>query len=324
MNAAKWDDALEKALCLQRKSRSHNEEINNRLFPRPLFDKVKTPERHRFFEICGVEPPGLPCYLPICNSDSSQWFCIIDLDREVFTIDHGAHFKVDSIPECEWGKALVQDRCGNRLALPGLVPEDSLASLDIGLLLPNAVLLELYQRHNVKIVIPKGIQGFDPARRHGPILCARIFQMFQRTHKCPLAHLLQSWKLEELHFREIVYAILCLASGSQNVTLELSGHLERDVGATHSFLNSSESWDTELEFVAHLGTGCHIEGNPPGSAPEASMYWFEGALVYLAMRVDNPETAKQTIAKVVTFCRGSCPERPVNFVLMSTQHIILA
>ena len=70
----------------------------------------------------------VPCYRPGFNDLYIEWTYTIDLDREVFSIDNGGHFKLNKIPGA-WIEALGLDHNSGRLILPHLVPADSLASL---------------------------------------------------------------------------------------------------------------------------------------------------------------------------------------------------
>lgn len=71
----------------------------------------------------------LPCYRTGLNDLLIEWTYTIDLDREIFSIDNGCHFKLNKIPKYTWAEALALDNDERRLILPYLVPADSLASM---------------------------------------------------------------------------------------------------------------------------------------------------------------------------------------------------
>lgn len=71
----------------------------------------------------------VPCYRTGFNDLYIEWTYTIDLDREVFSINNGVHFKLNKIPEDDWDKALGFDSDSGRFILPSLVPADPLASL---------------------------------------------------------------------------------------------------------------------------------------------------------------------------------------------------
>ena len=58
-----------------------------------------------------------------------EWVYILDLDREIFSVNNGAHFKLEQIPHVDWIAALADGELGDKIALPGVVPEDALANL---------------------------------------------------------------------------------------------------------------------------------------------------------------------------------------------------
>lgn len=70
-----------------------------------------------------------PCYRTGLNDLYIEWTYTIDLDREIFSIDNGCHFKLNKIPKETWAEALAFDNDGRRLILPHLVSADSLASV---------------------------------------------------------------------------------------------------------------------------------------------------------------------------------------------------
>ena len=303
--ALKWDKAVQKALCIPHERRASADiECWNR-------------------DIRYSGDEALPYYMPAMNDLSIQWVYVLDLDREVFTVDHGAHFELKDIPLNYWKSSLAQDEYGNRLLLPNLVPQSSIASLEIVPVLADDCLLDAYKNLSVKIVTPRGIRGFPPDRRHGPLFHARLFQIFQRSHKIPLACLLRGWTPDELQYREIAHVILCLASGSQHTSLELEEDLQEHTYNRFAQLQPSGTDELGSEFIAAMGTGCHLEGNPTGSAPDMNIYWFGNALICLAARLDCPGVVEGNIVSLVRYrCRLSI-QKPVDAVLISIEHVLL-
>lgn len=138
-----------------------------------------------------------------------------------------------------------------------------------------------------------------------------------------LAHLLLGWKLDDFAFREIAFTILCLASGRQNVSIVESLGLVDDDAHGCANLTNRMSQEDEPEFVAHMGVGAHLNANAAGSAPQSTIYWFEGVLVHLVAQLDRPDAITQSVARVVQRTRESCPWQPVDAVLISIAHVVL-
>ena len=227
------------------------------------------------------------------------------------------------IPRSEWIHALAKTGAGRRLLLPDLLPEHTTTSLVVRKGPPDVVLHRLYEGLSVGIVTSKGINGFHPTQRHEPLFCARIFQTFQRAQMQVLAHLLLGWKPDDFPFREIAFTILCLATGRQNVSLVEDVRVANDDAHGSANLMNNTNDDVEPEFLAHMGVGSHFNHNPAGSAPKSSMYWFEGILVHLVARLDNPDIVPESVARVVQCARESCSRQSVDAVLISIAHIVL-
>lgn len=63
-------------------------------------------------------------WLAPLNDFMIEWVYIIDLDREVFSVNNGAHFKLDRIPHIDWMGSLADGRLGDKISLP-FVGEDA-------------------------------------------------------------------------------------------------------------------------------------------------------------------------------------------------------
>ena len=276
---------------------------------------------HWTYDVGGdVQELPLPSYM---NDTFIEWVYVIDLDREIFSVDHGAHFPLGNIPRHGWINALDRNYNGHWLVLPDLLPDNAVTSLVVRPDLPDVKLIRLYEELDIKIVTPDGINGFHPTQRHETLSCARIFQIFQRTQERVLAHFLLGWKPDDFPFREIAFTIVCLASGRQNVSLVADSRLADDGAHGCANLMSSTDQEEESEFVAHMGVGAHLNDNAAGSAPQSSMYWFEGVLVHLVARLDQPDAIPQSVTRVAQRAREDCPWQPVDAVLISIAHIIL-
>ncbi|CAF9921505.1 MAG: hypothetical protein ALECFALPRED_001813 [Alectoria fallacina] len=314
--AAKWDKAVQDSLKVKRDYINNGEDEDCSQGSEISSNKFSPWQLH------GPDVDRFPSYVPWFNDTFNEWVYVVDLDREVFTVDHAVHFKLDKIPRHDWANALGFSDSGERILLPCFVPEESITDLLLRLDPPAAENLRMYTDLNAKMVTAKDINDFPPSLRHGPILYARIFQMYQRQQKLVLSHLLLGWEPSELHFREMVYAILCLASaGSSAVELVYSQNLREGEG--HAFLSKGVETEATTEFLAHLGIGGHLEGNEPGSAPEGLMYWFQGALVLVTAHLNHPGVLEESVAQVASYCRAKHPGKSVNAIVISIEHVVL-
>lgn len=309
---AEWDEAVKATLRVER----------------PATDDCENEDgsQSTIFSPWQNNGPGTSCfpsYLPEFNDLFIEWVYVVDLDREVFTVDHAVHLKLDKIPRHGWINTLGAGAVGERILLPCFVPKESITDLVLRPDPPAAESLRVYMDLDAKTVRAKGIKDFDPSLRHGAILYARIFQIYQRQQKSVLSHLLLGWEPSELHFREMAYAILCLASlGSGNVEWVDSRGLGKGEEG-HAFLRKGVDAEATTEFIAHLGVGSHLEENAPGSAPQELMYWFQGALVLVTAQLDRPGALEESVAQAASYCRAKCPEDSVNVIVISIEHVVL-
>ena len=153
--------------------------------------------------------------------------------------------------------------------------------------------------------------------------------MWSRIEKCrvnPLlggleATLLQ-WTADDFAFREIAYAILCLAAGGLYLTALPK---ERVIANREGYSNvKPEDQDCyNTAFVAPLVSGAHLAHQAPGSAPTESMYWMEGVLVFLTTQLFRPNIFDAEFLRVNRYCQEHHPSTIIDAVLMSIEHVVL-
>ena len=207
-----WHLAVERYLCRKRADYEENEDVDEDASE--LDDRESTTEDDHW----DVSTETLPAFTPPFNDLFIEWVYTIDLDNEVFTVDNGAHLHLDRIPRDAWINALAHAYHGDRIFLPKTLPEEAIADLVVRLPSPT---LNMLKSLDISIVEAKGLDAFPPMRRHGPLVRARIFHFFQNAYEPILSALLLNWRTNELPFREIAYALLCVASGSPNLSFVL-------------------------------------------------------------------------------------------------------
>ena len=132
--ALEWDKAVEDALCVSRRD-TGDETV--------FLSGSKDFEDRWWFEIMEVDKRHLPDYMPPFNELFIQWIYTLDLDNEIFTVDNGAHFRLDRIARIHWADLLTIDEYGCRIVVPNLVQDESIASLDICLPTPDQTLVDI-------------------------------------------------------------------------------------------------------------------------------------------------------------------------------------
>ena len=305
--ALKWHDALERFLC-----RKSAEDVDDD-------ERITANEKQAW----GVATENLPDFRPALNDLYIEWVYTIDLDNEVFTIDNGAHVKLIQASDLVWIGALAQATYGDKVLLPRCVPQEAIADIVLKLPAPSSSTLTAYEDLKVKIVEATGLNGFDPSRRHGPLFRSRIFYFLREIYEHVLAATLLSWTEQDLPFREIAYAVLCLASANHHISIVSASQVSHSGGIGYANLENNHKNEIS-EFLAFLGVGCHLEGLPPGSSPDSRMYLFDGALVYLvAQLIDVPGILDAAVVSIVEHCQKERPNQHVKVILMSVEHVVL-
>ena len=310
--ALKWDHAIHQFLCRPHPSSEDDVETDD--------GQIKLMDEYPW----GIDTETLPDFKPGFNNVFIEWVYTIDLDKEVFTVNNGAHFKLDQIPRGAWINAMAHTFVGDTVVLPGSVPKEAIADLVVKPQAPSPNLLIKYNGLEISIVEAKGLGAFYPTQRHGPLLRAKIFNLFEQAHEDILSTALLSWTAEEMPFREIAYAILCLASTNQSLSLVRSQHVSQEGRIGHAHLRNMDGKSEAVEFLAHLGVGCHLEGLPLGSSPEQETYWFDGALIHIVAQLSHgPEVVHAAVSFVSEYCQSKRLHQCVDAVLLSIEHLVL-
>lgn len=71
---------------------------------------------------------GPPTWLVPLNDLFIEWVYIVDLDREIFSVNNSTHFKLDQVSKIDWIGALVGFG-RDAIALPARLPEGVLTNL---------------------------------------------------------------------------------------------------------------------------------------------------------------------------------------------------
>ncbi len=70
-----------------------------------------------------------PSLLAPLNEAGIEWIYTVDLDRETFSVNNGAHFKLEQVPHIDWINSLADGRLGDKISLPSAVPMEAITSL---------------------------------------------------------------------------------------------------------------------------------------------------------------------------------------------------
>lgn len=254
-----------------------------------------------------------------------QWLYILDLDREVFSVNDGAHFKLDQVPHINWIAALADGALGDKILLPKPLSEEAIAN---AVATPSTVDCDLFGeardsgnrtvRPARRIVKPKTIADIGCRCQHGPSLRWMIFSIWsQNMHQILTASLLQ-WSTPDLPFRETAFAALCIASGSQNIVVlpadkSKSKRKHNDLIALADQISEGSDDEKSLPKLRES----------PGSSPEKMIYWLDDVLVMLATQLYRPQVVDESVAFIAQYCRILHPQDTIDAVLISIEHVVL-
>lgn len=80
--------------------------------------------------------------------------------------------------------------------------------------------------------------------------------------------------------------------------------------------------DCSSEFLSQFLSGSHLDGASPGLSTRDTVYWFNGALVILTIRLRDANALERGLQKVVQYCQQhQCSS--FNAILISIEHVVL-
>ena len=72
---------------------------------------------------------GIPSWFPPIKKLWFQWVYIVDLDREVFTVNNCIHFKLEQAPHVNWTDGAVDGQWDREVLLASSIPEEAFTDL---------------------------------------------------------------------------------------------------------------------------------------------------------------------------------------------------
>lgn len=70
-----------------------------------------------------------PTWFAPLNDVNISWVYIIDLDRELFSVNNGAHFRLDQVSKLNWPETLGVGRLNDTFAFPARLQDGAITSL---------------------------------------------------------------------------------------------------------------------------------------------------------------------------------------------------
>ncbi|KAL8655061.1 MAG: hypothetical protein Q9210_001122 [Variospora velana] len=302
---AKWDHLLQDILCIQP---DHLSQVTSNRTMDGVLDEAFDARLEEF-------PTSDPGHLDM----NIEYTYTYDLDHELFSVDNTAHFRLQHIPRnSAWIEALCQDETSRRFVHPRLAPEESLGSLACD----NHPISPKDEEYWTTLAT-REVAAKANCTNLSSQLRLKLFDFLEDSQIPNLRVTLLSWTANDLVFRELAFFILCLAAGGDYLRIVDERRILFPPW-TNLFgaIDHGEGSEGERELISSIGNGFHLNGQPIGSAPSTSKYWFEGALVYLVPRLDQDNIMERAIADAVRYGREECGRTLFNAVLISIGDLV--
>ncbi|PYH99108.1 hypothetical protein BO71DRAFT_369848 [Aspergillus ellipticus CBS 707.79] len=249
-----------------------------------------------------LELPPLQTIFPGSSPWDIDWTYILDLDREVLTVDHSLHLHLSKIPRgAAWIKYLGVDP-RRRRTTSDFTPAGLVANLawkpEI-----NSDHLDMVRQFDIKVESPEVFHGQQDVPSAREFFLNAIFMYVHKKYRCALDASVLEWDPGCFSFREIAFSVLSIASG------ELSFEFVQNLDPNHQAEGYYLKWShvcPDLNAPDNLATvlprflfESHLPGFRSGSAPEGRAYWLKGVLIYLTSRLDLVEAEEAAVAEAV-------------------------
>ena len=156
---------------------------------------------------------------------------------------------------------------------------------------PSRSALDKYDLLKIRKVKPRGLSDLSGERAYTHSLREWLFKQFVGKWDTWLARRLLKCRPHEFIYREVVFAIISLASGDFKFLANQSP-LSRGDEDLEVRLGSPNG----PSILPDFGSGMHALNALPGSAPTSTTYWFKGILVVLVDASVAEDGIKASIA----------------------------
>ncbi|KAL2179614.1 uncharacterized protein P884DRAFT_239104 [Thermothelomyces heterothallicus CBS 202.75] len=231
---------------------------------------------------------SLPSELPRLDSDA-EFFYIIDLDREILTMNFGIHWRLGNIPRQDnlWLRAIANSvyRYKPTISLD-ICPEEHIASPALELPKRNQEIGYDFQVVSARTEIGDARKAFLTY-----VLATTLIE-----YRNEIIRFGREWSPDSFPFRELSFALVSIASSQATFhSFPAQSCNPRTCvwsDCPSNYLPMSPGWLSE-EWVGpnapllEFGSMSHRPGEPPGASPTKTMYWLEDVLVSLTLVVDG-------------------------------------
>ncbi|PWY91871.1 hypothetical protein BO94DRAFT_583791 [Aspergillus sclerotioniger CBS 115572] len=245
----------------------------------------------------GIEPnyslfsefEELPSELPRLDSHDAEYIYIINLDREVLTMNYSIHWKLGNIPRQDnlWIRAIANSIYMYKPTISlDVCPEECMGSLALELPKPKGVI-----EFGCRYVTPKTNITDAPKAFLTRVLAKVLVQ-----YKEEIIRFGREWSADSFPFRELAFALVSIASGQSkfhSIPAQLCNPWTcaawncnlNHIGQSPGLLD--KEWAGDSAPLLEFGSSSHRPGEPPGTSPTETIYWLEDVLVSLTLVIDD-------------------------------------
>lgn len=230
---------------------------------------------------------------------SPEWTYTIDLDREIFSVNSCIHFSMREIPHDRWILGFNHGQLYGGFSFD-VCPEatDKYPAIEYTVEANfRDKQIMLFNQYDCSIVRARNTIDYRSKSVHRKIIAVNLFEQLWMCFK--FNRYLPGWNHDDFTFRELAFAILSFAAGQ--FRFDMLSCLDGDLSTGFFIDPGDDERLSKPRLLPGFATRYHNPGADAGSAPQASIYWFENILVSLepdAGMQNNPEAA---IVKVVEF-----------------------
>ena len=235
-----------------------------------------------------------PTIWPPPNTPFIEWTYTIDLDRELFSVNHEIHFPLSAIPDT-WIREFNFNRGRMDDDDDVLIPH----AIDISCpkLAVNEAYVQLYEKANCSILQVEASDAQFSLNSAYEGLCFELVNIFIEFNQA-LFTTISSWGSEDVHFKEMALVLLFLAD-------------------CYSFSLFPSS------YFSPLSSASSEEGYDAGVAcPTTSSFWFAGTFVYLTTHLKDDAIRKSAIGHVLELTKN-CPRSNFTAFLFSIRELVV-
>ncbi|PIG89734.1 hypothetical protein AARAC_005022 [Aspergillus arachidicola] len=230
----------------------------------------------------------LPSELPRLGDDF-EYIYIINLDREVLTMNHSIHWKLGNIPRQDelWLRAIADSIYLYKPTISlDVCPEEHMDSLALELPEPKRKI-----GYDFRVVAPR--TSIAEARK---AFLTRLLASTLIQYKEEIIRFGREWSPDSFPFREMAFALVSIASGQVKFhSFPAQQCNPRTCGAWDCKLNHlgkspgwlDEEWAGDSAPLLEFGSLSRRPGEPPGASPTETIYWLEDVIVSLTLVIDG-------------------------------------